>query len=286
MASADDSFESTRMTLGEHLDELRRRLIVGTVAVLIAFIASWIYKDVATRVVLWPYERFIDMYEVYYRGEVETLEAEDPDFDRSKYYIGEDSDRLIAFRDTRMQAVGPAEKFVFELKICLYLALFLGAPVLLWQLWRFIGAGLYAKERRVVMRYFPLSVLLFLLGIAFGYFGLVPYGMYYLNSVGSIENLRPDFRAREYFAFLNSLCLALGGVFQLPIVMTCLAKLDLIEPVTFAKYRGHMLVGSFVLAALLTPPDPVTQLMMAVPVFALYEVGIWSSRVAAPKRRT
>jgi sec-independent protein translocase protein TatC len=88
---------------------------------------------------------------------------------------------------------------------------------------------------------------------------------------------------QEYFAFITSLCLALGVVFQLPILQTAVAKVGLVEPKTFIHYRGHFALTSFVIAAVLTPPDPVTQSMMAGPMIVLYEVGIICARMVAPK---
>ena len=172
---------------------------------------------------------------------------------------------------------------MMKLRASLYFALFVGGPYLLWQLWGFISAGLYKTERRVVLAFFPASILLFFSGVLFGYFMLVPYGIYYLNidEVPGVAILQ--FRLEEYFAFVTSMCLALGVVFQLPILQTAVAKVGLVRPSTFAHYRGHFALSSFIIAAILTPPDPVTQSMMAAPMVLLYELGILASRFAAPK---
>jgi sec-independent protein translocase protein TatC len=107
--------------------------------------------------------------------------------------------------------------------------------------------------------------------------------MYYLSGELSPDQGWIGFKLDTYFTFISSLCLALGAVFQLPILLTALARVGLVAPRTFAQYRGHFALASFVIAAILTPPDPVTQSMMAVPMIVLYEVGIWSARIAARK---
>ena len=155
---------------------------------------------------------------------------------------------------------------------------------MLWQIWQFVAAGLYEHERRLVGLYFPISALLFVGGIVFGYFVMVPYAQYYLASttLGRIEYY-PEIG--KYFTFLKGLSLALGVVFQLPIVMFALTRLGLVEPKQYTKYRGHFIVGALIVAAILTPPDPITQMMMAVPMAGLYELGIVVARVAHKQRQ-
>ncbi len=285
MAEPEDPFESTRMTLGEHLEELRHRLFIGVGTIFVLLIATWFIRDYATTIVLRPYFVMTEMLVEHYTAEAEEKLAEDPTLDRGEFFveIAPGEERLRFFQDTRMQAVAPGEPFFFMLKICLFFSLFVGAPVLLWQVWKFVAAGLYERERKSILRYFPASVALFVVGVVFGYFLLVPYGMYFLNRTAPIELIRPDFRVQEYFSFLSSLCLALGLVFQLPILMMFLARLDIVPPAAMAKYRGTMLVTAVIIAAFLTPPDPYTQLMMAGPIVALYEIGIWCAKLAAPK---
>ena len=280
-AGEPDPFESTRMTLGEHLEELRRRLFVGIAAIVVLFLVAWAFSDESTRVVTRPYRVMIEKLRAYYAAEAEEALAADPTIPREHYFerVG-DEEVLRLLADTRMTAVAPGEGFFFTLKVCFYLALFLGAPVLLWQLWMFVAAGLYPKERRIVLRTFPSALLLFVGGVLFGYFLLVPYGMYFLNRTMRLEEVRPDFRLQEYFGFLSSLCLGLGVVFQLPIAMVVAAKIGLVTPRWYGRYRGHMWVGTFVVCGFLTPPDPYTQSMMAIPVLLLYELGIAVSKLA------
>jgi Tat protein translocase TatC len=164
-------------------------------------------------------------------------------------------------------------------------ALFLGAPVLLWQLWRFVSAGLYMKEKRWVARFYPAGLLLFYSGVAFGYFLMIPYGLYFLDATANLPFIESNMKLESYFGFVMSLCLGLGAVFQLPLLQVILTKIGVISPATMGKYRGHFIIGAFVIAAILTPPDPYTQTMMALPMCLLYELGILCSKLVARGKR-
>ncbi|MEM7311463.1 MAG: twin-arginine translocase subunit TatC [Planctomycetota bacterium] len=280
----EESIEASRMTLGEHLEELRKRLAIGLGSVVVLFVLTWTWSDLATEIVLRPYHVTVSKLEAFYTAEAEQMLRDDPELQREELFekIG-DKERLRLLGDTRMTSIAPGEGFFFKLKICLYFSAFLGSPILLWQLWMFVAAGLYQQEKRVVLGFFPAAFALFTGGVVFGYYTLVPYGMYFLNRTTDIRLIRMDLRVQEYFTFLSSLCLALGVVFQLPIAMIVLSRLDIVRAETMSKYRGHTLVLAVVLAAFLTPPDPYTQAMMAVPIVVLYEVGIWCARLVAPK---
>ncbi len=284
MSSPQDPFEHTRMSLGDHLEELRRRLIIGLGAIVFLFFAAFYCDELATRAILRPYDQMVARLEQYYMAEAEERLAADPAIPRERFFVWDgERERLRDMQDTRMTTVAPGETFLFQMKVSLYIALFLGSPVLLYQLWMFVAAGLYAKEKRIVLSYFPASAGLFLGGVLFGYFVLVPYGMYFLNRTTPLELVRPDFRISEYFGFLSSLCLGLGVAFELPIVMVLLARVGIVEPSFFSKYRGHTWVVVMIVAGVLTPPDPYTQLMMAVPMLVLYELGIVCARLGEPR---
>ncbi|MEX1025165.1 MAG: twin-arginine translocase subunit TatC [Planctomycetota bacterium] len=282
---AEDPFQGSRMTLGEHLDELRSRLLKGLAAVALAFAVAWVFRSPITLFVEEPYLHAMEMLEVHYVQEAQRAVAEGAP--KGEYCIDPDplSDdwRLMGF-SKRPETIGAAEKFTVQLQICLYFALFVGSPVLFWQLWQFVAAGLYQRERRAIRAFFPLSMLLFVLGTSFGYLALVPYAVYFLN-VGEIETGLPRVTLQAYLVFLRSLCLALGVVFQLPLLMAFLGYAGIVLPGTMARYRGHFAISAFVFAAILTPPDPITQSMLAIPMVFLYELGILAARVLARRAR-
>ena len=286
MAEVEDKADQG-MTLGDHLDELRGRLFRGVVVTVVCFVVAYVYRIEVTEIVMQPFKTGVAMLNEHWPPYFDGLHADDASVARTEYFVSDDPASMqllpkLVISDIPMMT-GTSEGFMMKLRACLYFALFVGGPYLLWQLWGFISAGLYKKERRVVLSFFPASILLFFSGVLFGYFMLVPYGIYYLNidEVPGVALLQ--FRLEEYFAFVTSMCLALGVVFQLPILQTAVAKVGLVRPSTFAHYRGHFALTSFVLAAILTPPDPLTQSMMAGPMIVLYEIGILTSRFAAPK---
>lgn len=285
-APSDDPFAETRMSLGEHLDELRGRLFKGVLALAIAFFVVWGLREHVVGFALRPYDRAMAMLERQLVEEAEEVLAARPGRPRTDFFVTADPGdrRLLGFHKQAL-ATKPGESFVFYLRVCLYAAVVFGAPVLLWQMWRFVGAGLYRHERRAVTRFFPISLGLFVLGVAFGFQVMVPYAMYFLNSDVSVEVIVPSIRLEDFLTFLSGLCLALGAVFQLPVLMSFLSMVGVVAPSTFARYRGHWIVGAFVIAAILTPPDPFTQTLLGLPMVVLYEIGIWSGRLATARAR-
>ena len=283
-----DPFAHTRMSLGDHLDELRRRLVVGVASLAIAFAAGMYFaKPLAEfastpmmRALTWIDEDQVERYEERLR--------ENPEEARGTYFLSDDpAETRLRPEYTvpkRMTALGTSEGFLYQLKLAGYFAIAIGGPVLLVQLWRFVAAGLYDNERRTVMRSVPISLLLFLLGLAFGYQWMVPYGIYFLATAFTPEELVFTPRIAEYLPFLSTLTLAMGIVFQLPLVMHVVVRIGLIDRAGLARYRAHFVVGALVLSAVLTPPDPYTQVLLAGPMILLFEIGLfWTRFVPEPQ---
>jgi sec-independent protein translocase protein TatC len=285
--------DPSRMTLGEHLDELRTRLVRSAIAFTVVFIAAWTYQNDVVEAALAPFEQKArpwlneDLFEInkvrldelaLKRGETE------PNLEERKLYFYDGEVEISKMKEPilTMRVNSGTSNFFFYLQACGYASMFVAGPYVLLQIWGFIAAGLYSKEKRVVYRYFPASVALFFGGAAFGYFYLVPYAYYFISKMG-LEQLRHSAEVREYFAFLSSLALGMGVVFQLPVAMMGFARVGLVSPASYAKYRGHFVVAAFVIAAVITPPDPYTQAMMAAPMAILYEVGIWLAKLVAKR---
>lgn len=270
----EDPLEGSRMTLGEHIDELRQRLIRSGIALVIAFVGCWVFHERLGDIALRPLTRAVAWLNEDLVGKYEERLKQDPSLARSELFRSDDpSDQRLLDPIPMPRGDSAGSALIFYMKVCLYFAFFLSGTYILWQLWLFVAAGLYPKEKRLVHRYFPLSAGLFLGGIVFGYFIMVPYAQYFLARMG-IEQVRFDPKLEVYFGFLKSLSLALGIVFQLPIIMLVLARVGLVDPSFFRKYRGHFILVILIVAAILTPPDPFTQMMMAIPMWILYELGI------------
>ncbi len=307
-----DPVEDTRMTLGEHLDELRIRLIRSTAVLVVAFSTLYAFRVEVIHFIQKPYVdcalRLNDELVPIRRAQVEqafladvavwssiqplralptlrgALPAAAPPFPKwSDFFRTPKMERLVSGEEmekspTSFKAGGP---FFVKLKACFWLSLIIGGPFLLWEIWMFVAAGLYKAEKKVVYAYFPASLLLFVLGVSFGYVSLVPMALYALQGQDlGLDNINRTMELDQYMQFLKGLALALGVVFQLPIFQFALSRMGVVHPSTFAKLRGHMLVVTLIVAAILTPPDPVTQVMLAGPAVLLWEIGYWIARLS------
>ena len=165
--------------------------------------------------------------------------------------------------------------------LAFFVALFVAVPWLLYQLWAFVAPGLYAREKRLAMPLLVSSVLLFYTGCAFAYFLVLPAVFHFLTTFSpDVIAITPD--ANAYLDFVLAIFFAFGGSFELPVAMVILVLLGWITPQQFKEGRGYAIVGIFVLAAILTPPDVVSQLMLAIPMCLLYELGIHAARWLVP----
>lgn len=182
-----------------------------------------------------------------------------------------------------MIAINPAGAFFAPLKLTFFVALFVAVPWLLYQLWAFVAPGLYARERRLAVPLLVTSVLLFYIGCAFAYFLVLPAVFHFLTTFRpEVIAITPD--ANAYLDFVLAIFFAFGSSFELPVAMVILTLLGWITPQQFKDGRGYAIVGIFVLAAVLTPPDVVSQLMLAIPMCLLYELGIHASRWLVPAK--
>jgi sec-independent protein translocase protein TatC len=233
--------EDRPMTIIEHLEELRRRLLISFAALGIGGAVGWLFVD-----------RVLD-YLIRVMG----------------------VDRVVFF--------APAEALFIRLKIALFVGVFIAAPVVLYQLWSFIAVGLTRTERRTVLILLPPSLVLFALGAAFGLFVILPVGLKVLLSYQT-ATLQPLLAIGPTLSFVIAFVLAFGFVFQVPIIVLFLARLGVVTPAGLASSRRYAILAIVVVAAVLTPgTDVVSQMLMAVPTYVLYEISIWIARFVAPK---
>jgi sec-independent protein translocase protein TatC len=182
-----------------------------------------------------------------------------------------------------MIATNPAGAFFAPLKLTFFVAVFIAVPWLLYQLWAFVAPGLYAREKRLAVPLLATSVLLFYIGCAFAYVLVLPAVFHFLTTFRpEVIAITPD--ANAYLDFVLAIFFAFGSSFELPVAMVILTLLGWITPQQFKDGRGYAIVGIFVLAAVLTPPDVVSQLMLAIPMCLLYELGIHASRWLVPAK--
>ncbi len=180
----------------------------------------------------------------------------------------------------------PTEAFFVRVKLSLSLGFMVSLPVILYQLWKFVAVALTAKERGNLHWVMPVSYFMFIAGIAFGFFAVVPVGVKFLLSYSSLT-LAPMISVSAYLSFVTTMCLVSGAAFELPVVGYFLAHLGLLKSRWMSERRRMAVLIVYAVCAVLTPgPDPVSSLLIAVPSYILYELAILSARVAENQRKT
>jgi sec-independent protein translocase protein TatC len=237
--------EQEKIPFTEHLEELRKRLIVCFIAVGVGFVLSYGFKE--------------KLFQILTRPLIRVMQT---------------GDKLIF--------TGLPEAFFTYLKVAFLSGIILAVPVIFYEFWMFVAPGLYDKEKRLMVPIVFLSTVFFVGGSFFGYFIVFPYGFKFFLGFAS-EIIRPLPSMREYLGFASKLLLAFGLVFELPLIITFLARLGVVSVSFLKKNRKYALLLFFVGAAMLTPPDVVTQVMMALPLILLYEVSIVGARIFGKK---
>jgi sec-independent protein translocase protein TatC len=243
-----------QMTFLEHLEELRKRIIHSLIAVAVAFGVCWAFADQLYAIVSRPIQRA-----------VQTLSA---------------SDFSLVFTK-------PTEPFNLELKLALLASIFLAAPFILGQVWLFIAPGLYKHERRYAMPFILSSSILFILGGIFGYFVAFPFALQFLISWG-VKNmgLKAMISASDYFDLFIMIELGLGVVFEIPALIFVLARIGLVSGPFLLRNTRYAVLIAFVVAAVITPTTDIANMMvMAVPMVALYLLGVIVAYVFGKKRK-
>jgi sec-independent protein translocase protein TatC len=238
--------EEGKLPFTGHLDELRKRLITIFITIGIGFVGSYAFKE--------------KLFDILVHPLVTVMKA---------------GDTLIF--------TGLPEAFFTYLKVAFLSGIMIAAPVIIYQFWIFVAPGLYEKERRILIPIVFLSSLFFIGGSLFGYFIVFPWGFKFFLGFAT-ETIRPLPSMKEYLGFSAKLLLAFGLVFELPLVLTFLARLGLVSVDFLKKNRKYALLLFFVGAAILTPPDVVTQIMMALPLMVLYEISIIGARIFGKKK--
>jgi sec-independent protein translocase protein TatC len=177
----------------------------------------------------------------------------------------------------------PAEAFWVQMKVGLMAGVFIAAPVILWQVWAFIAPGLHGHEKKYAVPFVLIGSVMFLAGGAFSLFVVTPYALTFLLSYAR-PGLKPMITIQNHIDFLLKFTLAFGAVFELPLALTLLARMGVVNARMLAKNRKYAILGAFVAGAVLTPtPDAFNQALMAGPLIILYEVGIVCARVFGRK---
>ncbi|EIM09238.1 twin-arginine pre-protein translocation pathway protein, partial [Bacillus atrophaeus C89] len=232
-----------QMSLIEHITELRRRLLIVAISFVVFFIAGFFLAKPAI---------------VYLQGTDEAKEL-----------------TLNAFNLTD-------PLYVF-MQFAFIIGLVLTSPIILFQLWAFVSPGLYEKERKVTLGYIPIAIMLFLAGVSFSYYILFPFVVDFMKRISNDLDVNQVIGINEYFHFLLQLTIPFGLLFQMPVILMFLTRLGIVTPMFLAKIRKYAYFTLLVIAALITPPELLSHMMVTVPLLILYEISIFISRTAYRK---
>ena len=181
-------------------------------------------------------------------------------------------------KGTTLIATNVISPFIVPLKITLMAAFLISLPIVLYQLWAFVAPGLYSHEKKLVLPLVVSSTLLFVAGVAFCYFFVFGQVFAFIQSFAPKSiTAAPDIEA--YLSFVLSMFIAFGATFEVPVAVVVLARMGIVTVAKLKEWRGYFIVLAFVIAAIITPPDVVSQLSLAIPMCLLYEVGIWAAQI-------
>jgi len=232
------------MSFLDHIEELRWRIIYSLIGIVIFTIIAWVFINPLVEIVL-----------------------------------------LKPARDAQasLQNLRPFGQLFLYFQVAIIIGIVASIPNIFYQLWKFIAPALKKSERKYILRIVFFSTFCFLAGIAFAYFVMLPMAMKFAAQFGT-EEIKNEFAIDEYMSIIISIMLSAGVVFELPMVSFFLSKLGILSPKYMRKYRKHAIVIIMILAAILTPgTDPVSQVILAVPLVLLYEISIFISKISYKK---
>lgn len=252
------------MSFLDHLEELRWHLIRSTIAVVLLALGAFILKDFIFDTLIFGPKR--------------------PDFPTYRMFcsisrsLGMDT---FCFQEMpfRIQSRTMAGQFSAHMWTSIYGGIIVAFPYILYEFWKFISPGLKEKERKSSRGFIVIASLLFFLGVLFGYYLITPLSINFLGSYQVSKEVFNDFDLDSYISLVRTSVLACGIVFELPIIMYILTKIGLITPEILRKYRKFALIIVLILSAVITPPDIVSQVIVAIPILILYEVSIYISKI-------
>lgn len=238
--------EDEKIPLTGHLEELRKRIIISLIAVAVGFLACYGFSEQIYLIIAQPIKPFL-----------------------------KDGNAFIF--------TGLTEAFFTYLKLAIFSGLILSSPVIIYQIWCFIAPGLYKREKRYALPFVLLSSLFFLGGVSFCYFVVFPIACKFFAEFAS-DYIQMKLSIKDYLSFTCKFLLAFGIIFELPVFVLFLAKLGIVNHVQLRKNRKIVILIVFIVAAFLTPPDMVSQILMAVPLIFLYEISIVIAKIFGRKK--
>jgi sec-independent protein translocase protein TatC len=277
----DSEIESSRAPLMDHLVELRSRLITSIAALIVGFLVCFAFAKQIYVVLLRPFEVGTALLAVQ-----NAKGAGHGHFDLLLVLVG--LKPMPPTTGVRMVFTAPLEFFFTQVKLAGFGGLVVAFPVIAWQLYRFVAPGLYKRERNAFLPFLLASPILFLMGAALVYFIMLPFVMWFSLSQQIVDagkvsvELLP--KVSEYLTLATTLLLAFGLCFQLPVVLALLGMAGIVSSDMLRSGRRYAIVGVCALAAVVTPPDPISMISLALPLVLLYEVSIWCVKLIELRR--
>ncbi|MBB6466676.1 sec-independent protein translocase protein TatC [Aminobacter lissarensis] len=258
MSAEDDEIEKSSAPLMEHLIELRTRLMWSIGGFFIAFLVCFFFAKQLFNLLVIPFKWATD-------------------------WAGLDPHKV------ELIYTAPQEFFFTQIKLAMFGGLVIAFPVIAAQIYKFVAPGLYKNERAAFLPFLIASPVLFLLGASLVYFFFTPMVMWFflaMQQAGTDDQVQISLlpKVSEYLSLIMTLIFSFGLVFQLPVVTTLMARVGMVSSQGLADKRKWAIVIAFVVAAVLTPPDPVSQIGLALPTILLYEISIWTARMIEKKR--
>lgn len=257
------------MSFLDHLEELRWHLVRSFVAIFI--IAILIFANIKFV--------FNDILLAHLKPNFSTYQF----FCKTFSAIGINSDFCnIQFKQT-LQALKPTQQLMTAVWSSLILGFVVAFPYVLWEFWRFVAPGLHPSEKKKSRGFIFVASLLFFLGILFSYYVILPMSVYFFYNFEISDAVQNNFKLESYISLITNTLIGVAIFFELPVLIYFLTKMGLVSPEFLKKYRKHALVLVLVLSAIITPPDVASQIIVAVPIMILYEIGIYVSRYVLKK---
>ena len=276
--------EASRAPLMDHLIELRSRLVWCVVAFILAFFVCFYF---AADIQIWLIKPFQAAYAMHSVAQASGAHSANP-LELIAVTAGLHPVPPGAAAHVALQATAPLEQLFTKMKVAGFGAIALAFPILAYQLYRFVAPGLYRNEKGAFLPFLFVAPVLFVVGAALVYFVMLPFVMWFsLSQQIAADGITVELNTKisEYLSLVTSLMLAFGLCFQLPVVTTLLGMAGIITSKMMAEFRRYAIVAVVVVAAVVTPPDPISQIMLAVPLVLLYEISIWCVRIIELRRK-
>lgn len=252
------------MSFLDHLEILRWHLIRSSTAILIFATVAFIFKSfIFDTILLAPTKLNFYTYEIMCKI--------------SKFFTA--NGVCIDELPFTLQSLGMAEQFSIHIWVSITAGIIIAFPYIIWEVWRFISPGLYKHERKYAFGFILISSILFFTGVLFGYYVITPLSVNFLGNYSISDAVERNFQIGSLISIIKSSVLAAGLMFELPVIIFFLAKMGLVTPEFLKTYRKHAIVVVLILAALITPPDVISQIIVTIPIIFLYEISILIAKI-------